>query len=88
MKISLLISILPIALTPVFAQAEMGDWVVRARVVSVNPNEDSNLGNTVNKNVAPVMNPRADLTVDSNVIPELDISYYITKNISAELTCA
>lgn len=88
MKISLLIALLPTALIPVLAQAEMGDWVVRARVVSVSPNEDSNLGNTVNQNVAPVMNPGAELTVDSNVIPELDISYYITKNIAAELILA
>jgi outer membrane protein len=73
---------------PMLAKAEAGDWVVRARAVNVSPNEDSRLGQTVNKNVAPVMSPGAELSVDNNIIPELDISYYITKNIAAELILA
>lgn len=73
---------------PMFAHAEAGDWVVRIRAVNVSPNEDSDLGKTVNKNVAPVMSPGAELTVSDKVIPELDISYYITKNIAAELILA
>ncbi len=89
MKKTLLILALGAVFTPVFAQAEAGDWVVRARIVDVSPNEDSNLGKTVNKNVLPgAMSPGAELSVDSNVIPELDISYYITKNIAAELILA
>jgi len=74
--------------TPMLAQAEAGDWVVRVRAVNVSPNEDSDLGQTVNKNIAPVMTPSADLKVDDNWIAELDISYYITKNIAAELILA
>lgn len=73
---------------PTIAQAEAGDWVVRIRAVNVSPNEDSNLGKTVNKNVAPVMSSGAELTVSDKVIPELDISYYFTKNIAAELILA
>ena len=88
MKQSLLILAVAGAFTPVLVQAEAGDWVVRARLVEVSPNEDSNLGKTVNKNVAPVMSPGAELSVDNNVIPELDITYYITKNIAAELILA
>jgi outer membrane protein len=34
------------------------------------------------------MSPGAELSVGSNVIPELDISYYFTKNIAAELILA
>ena len=34
------------------------------------------------------MNPGAELDVKSNTIPELDISYYFTKNIAAELILA
>lgn len=75
-------------ITPMLAKSEAGDWVVRARAVNVSPNEDSRLGQTVNKNVAPVMSPGAELSVDNNIIPELDISYYITKNIAAELILA
>ena len=89
MKKTLLAVALASAFLPNFAFAEEGDWVVRLRAVSVTPNESSKLGQTVNKNVAPgVMTPSADLKVDSNVIPELDISYYITKNIAAELILA
>lgn len=88
MKQSLLVLALAAAFTPVLAQAGAGDWVARARIVDVSPNEDSNLGKTVNKNVAPVMSPGAELSVDNNVIPELDISYYVTKNIAAELILA
>lgn len=77
------------AFVPTLAQAEAGDWVVRARVVNINPDESSDLGKTVNKNVLPgAMSPGAELKVDSNTIPELDISYYITKNIAAELILA
>ncbi|HSH97648.1 MAG: OmpW family protein [Methylophilaceae bacterium] len=75
-------------LMPVLAHAEAGDWVVRARVVDVSPNAGSDLGKTVNANVAPVMSPGAQLEVDSNVIPEVDISYYFTKHLAAELILA
>lgn len=88
MKYSLLVLALATAFAPVLAQAEAGDWVVRARIVDANPNADSDLGKTVNKNIAPVMSAGADLSVDNNVIPELDISYYISKNIAAELILA
>jgi outer membrane protein len=76
------------AFAPTLALAEAGDIVVRLRAVDVSPNEDSKLGKTVNKNVANVMTPGADLKVDDNVIPEVDFSYYITKNIAAELILA
>lgn len=89
MKKSVLVLAIAAAFAPILAQAEAGDWVVRARAVNVSPNEDSKLGKTVNKNVSPgAMSPGAELSVDSNTIPELDISYYITKNIAAELILA
>lgn len=89
MKKTLLAVAIASALLPNFAFAEEGDWVVRLRAVSVSPNESSKLGQTVNKNVgAGTMTSSADLKVDDNVIPELDFSYYITKNIAAELILA
>ena len=91
MKKKLLIVALASAFAPVMVHAEAGDWVLRGRVVSVSPNEASDLGKTVNKNVGggtTVMSPGAELAVDSNVIPEFDISYYVTKNIAAELILA
>jgi len=75
--------------TPMLAHAEAGDWVVRVRAVNVSPNEDSSLGKDVNKVVGPAtMSPGAELNVSDKVIPELDISYYFTKHIAAELILA
>lgn len=88
MKKSLVVLALAAMFSPMVAQAEAGDWVVRARAVNISPNEDSDLGKTVNRNVAPVMSNGAELKVDSNTILEFDISYYVTKNIAAELILA
>jgi len=91
MKKTLLALAIASSLAPVLANAEAGDWVVRARTVDVSPNTSSELGKTVNANVgggATVMSPGAELQVDSNVIPEVDVSYYFTKNIAAELILA
>ena len=88
MKKTILFAALSSLFASGYAMAEAGDWVVRARVVDVSPNESSELGKTVNQNLANVMTPSAELSVDSNVIPELDISYYFTKNIAAELILA
>lgn len=77
MKKTILFAALSSLFASGYAMAEAGDWVVRARAVSVSPNESSELGKTVNQNVgagATVMSPGAELSVDSNVIPELDIS--------------
>lgn len=71
------------------AKAEAGDWVVRLRAVTVSPNEESRLGTTVNELLGgTVMSPGAELSVSDNTIPEIDISYYFTKNIAAELILA
>lgn len=84
------ISLMLAALLPAMnVQAEQGDWVVRLRATNISPNESSDLGKYVNKNVAPgAMSNGAELKVDSNTIPELDISYYWTKNIATELILA
>jgi outer membrane protein len=89
MKKSLLVLALAAAFAPALAQAEAGDWVVRIRAVDVVPNESSDLGKiSGDAGLVGAINPGAELTVDSNVIPELDISYYFTKNIAAELILA
>lgn len=86
MKKSVLVLAIVAAFAPVFAQAEAGDFVVRVRAVNVSPNEDSKLGKTINN--AGLIDAGAKLAVDDNWIPELDISYYLTKNIAAELILA
>jgi outer membrane protein len=88
MKMTLITLSLAAAFAHALAHAEAGDWVVRVRAVNVSPNEDSKLGKTVNSSVANVMSPGAELAVSDKVIPELDISYYVTKNIAAELILA
>ncbi|WP_047550409.1 OmpW/AlkL family protein [Methylotenera sp. G11] len=95
MKKSLLVLALAAAFTPMLAQAEAGDWVVRLRATNVNPSESSKLGEKTNAAYGSATlsqtlygSNSANLEVDSNTIPELDISYYFTKNIAAELILA
>jgi len=51
-------------------QAE-GPWLVRVRAVHLQPQVSDSTG--------------LDLTVDNKLIPEVDVSYFFTKNIAAEL---
>lgn len=95
MKKSLLVLAVVAAFAPVLAQAEAGDIVVRLRATNVNPSVSSNLGAQTNATYASSTlastlygSNDAKLEVGSNTIPELDISYYFTKNIAAELILA
>lgn len=96
MKKSLLVLALAVAFAPVLAQAEAGDIVVRLRATHVAPDESSSLGATTTANLGGAGvtgtvaygSEGAQLQVDSNTIPEIDFSYYITKNIAAELILA
>lgn len=74
---------LAVALVPSVALAEAGDIVVRVRAAHVSPDVDSKLGSTTN-----LVSSGGKLDVDNNTIPEIDFSYYITKNIAAELILA
>ncbi len=53
-----------------------GKWMVRARALGVIPQEDSSL------------NIGGHVKVDNSVVPELDVTYFFTDNISAELIAA
>ena len=94
MKKSLLVLAVVAAFAPVLAQAEAGDFVVRLRATHVSPDESSKLGSqtdaTYHAGEALILygNAGAQLQVDSNTIPEIDFSYYFTKNIAAELILA
>jgi len=94
MKKTVLAALIAASFLPSLAMAEQGDWVVRLRATNINPSEDSNLGHQTDKTygagtaAALYGSAGAELEVDSNTIPELDISYYITKNIAAELILA
>lgn len=94
MKKSVLVLAIAAAFAPVLAQAEAGDIVVRLRATNINPSESSKLGEKTDAAygagtaVAVYGSGTANLEVDSNTIPELDISYYVTKNIALELILA
>lgn len=82
MKKTALAILIAASFAPSLAFAEAGDWVVRLRAAHISPDEDSNLRATGPATLT------GELTVDSNTIPELDISYYVTKNIALELILA
>lgn len=89
MKKNIIAALIAASLIPSLAYAEAGDWVVRLRAANISPDEDSRLGRTTNAALgAAVLDPGAELEVESNTIPEIDISYYVTKNIALELILA
>lgn len=54
-------------------------WLIRGRAVAVIPQEDASL----RLGGAPIVG--GDVNISNSVIPELDISYFFTKNIAVEL---
>jgi outer membrane protein len=89
MKKTLLVLAVAAAIAPTLAMAEAGDIVVRLRGAYVSPDEDSKLGSTsAAAGLGANVSSGAKLAVDGNTIPEIDFSYYITKNIAAELILA
>ena len=99
MKKTLVALAVAAALMPALAMAEAGDIVVRVRATHIAPDESSKLGSQTDAtfpthvvsgtaNSAAIYGTGTALQVDSNTIPEIDFSYYITKNIAAELILA
>ena len=65
--------------TPVMAY-EAGDWLIRGRIINVNPNDDSgDLATTGLGNLG------EGVEIDSDTVPELDITYMLTRNWGVEL---
>ncbi|HEY4547561.1 MAG TPA: OmpW family protein [Pedomonas sp.] len=59
------------------AHAEAGDWLVRARAIWVSPTESSS-------GIEPAF-PDDRVGVGADVMPELDFTYFATKNVGFEL---
>ena len=78
MKKSLIAILFAGLMAPSLSFAEKGDVVVRLRATHIAPDESSHLN----------LSGYQKLEVDSNTIPEIDFSYYFTKNIAAELILA
>lgn len=77
---SLLVSLMllsPMLSAPVFAQEQEGNWLVRVRALSLEPADKSD----------PISGAGAAnrVGVENKIIPEVDISYFWTKNIATEL---
>jgi outer membrane protein len=54
-------------------------WMIRGRALVVMPQESAKLS------IGGVRVPGADVSISTSVVPELDISYFFTKNIAVEL---
>ncbi len=65
------------AATPAMAQEANSPWLVRVRGLAVIPDEDAT--------VTPI---GGSVAIDEAYVPELDISYFFTDNIAAELILA
>ncbi|MGQ3297457.1 OmpW/AlkL family protein [Reyranella sp.] len=73
-----------------FGQAAKADdtesqspWQVRVRALGVLP---ASSGSTVNVQGVPALStPNSSLSIGNSIVPEVDISYYITRNVAAEL---
>jgi outer membrane protein len=58
-------------------------WMIRVRALGVLPNTS---GSTVNvSGVATLSTPYSGLSISNSTVPELDISYFFTRSVAAEL---
>jgi len=80
----ILLSAAVAALIPASAMAQdgmfkksAGDILLRGRAVAVVPSEDADLTGAVTGNDM--------LSIDASVIPELDLTYFLTDNIAVEV---
>ena len=72
MQVRLTALALAAALAPLAAQAQdSGDWIVRARAVSLSSANSDDTG--------------LDLSINDKVLPEVDISYFFSPNLAVEL---
>ena len=63
---------------PALAQEVQGPWLVRARAVHLDPANHSDA-------IGALAVPSDAITINSKAIPELDITYFFTPHIAAEL---
>lgn len=68
---------------PARAEDTQSPWQLRVRALGVVPDTS---GSSVNvQGVPSLSSPYSGLTIDNSIVPELDVSYYFTPNIAAEL---
>jgi outer membrane protein len=69
----------PVTKSPTFAPVSFNPWMIRLRGIGVIPGGS----NRVTAGGAPLAGAKVDMT--NSVVPELDITYFFTPNIAAEL---
>ena len=69
----------PVTKSPTFAPVSFNPWMIRLRGIGVIPGGS----NRVTAGGAPLAGAKVDVT--NSVVPELDITYFFTPNIAAEL---
>ena len=74
------VSMLVLLCSCVSVSAEQGDWIVRARGIVVYPDDDSGLISLDGTSV-----PNTGVNVDTNVVPELDVTYMFLRNWGVEV---
>ena len=76
-KLALSLTLVTLGLTATQVMAQETPWLVRARVVNISPaNNSDSVGG---------VGAEDRITVSKKTIPEVDISYFFTPNLSAEL---
>jgi len=71
-RIAAALALAATTLTPAVAQTADGQWLVRARAVHLDPANKDNIDGL-------------DVGINSKWLPEVDITYFFTPNIAAEL---
>jgi outer membrane protein len=61
------------------ANVKAGDWILRARALSVIPAEDATITGSVTG---------SQIDIDTSIVPELDVTYFVTNNVAFELIAA
>lgn len=64
------------------AQADAGSWMVRLRATGLVMSNASEAGSGA---LTPTLLPEDAISVNNKVIPDINVSYFFTKNIAAEL---
>lgn len=70
--------------TPALSQEKEGNWMVRVRAVNLGMDNKSDPGTGAGGVTAAVL-PQDSIKASSKTIPEVDITYFFTKNLAAEL---
>ena len=74
------VSMLVLLCSCMSVSAEQGDWLVRGRGIVIHPNDDSGL---ISLGGSPATN--TGVNVDTNVVPELDVTYMFHRNWGVEV---